>query len=80
MKLTKDEKILVLYSRMNKLVSTINYANEGKVWDDFWKLNINLGKYVYIDYYDPNTSYLEDMQARLSAIRGHLVSIHLISN
>lgn len=42
----------------------------GAIWDDFWSLSKEVR--VYIEYYDPDTSYEEDIMARYNAIGSYL--------
>lgn len=53
---------LIFYARLKKDFELI--------WDDFWNLSKQVD--VHIDYYDPDTSYEEDIMARYNAIGDYL--------
>lgn len=62
-----------VYYWMTKLIKSVDEAHGGdysEIWDDFWSLNKRVP--VSIDYYDPDTSYEEDIMARYNAIGEYL--------
>lgn len=58
-----------IYYWMTRLIKSVDeeYGDDySEIWDDFWALNKKVP--VFIDYYDPDTSYKEDIMARYNAI------------
>jgi hypothetical protein len=66
-------KVETIYNWMTRLIESVD-IEQGKdysdIWDDFWALNRRIP--VFIDYYDPDTSYEEDIMARYNAIGEYL--------
>lgn len=66
-------KVETIYNWMTRLIESVD-IEQGKdysdIWDDFWALNRRVP--VFIDYYDPDTSYEEDIMARYNAIGEYL--------
>lgn len=59
--------LMSLYVDIAKRKNDFNY-----IWDDFWELSDKISKYVTIDWYDPDTSYEEDIMARYNVIESYI--------
>lgn len=59
-----------IYYWMTQLIESVYEGDYSEIWDDFWSLNKKVP--VSIDYYDPDTSYEEDIIARYNAIGEYL--------
>lgn len=60
-----------IYDRMRSLIFYARFKKDFElIWDDFWELSKDIE--VHIDYYDPDTSYEEDIMARYNAIGDYL--------
>lgn len=69
-------KVETIYNWMTRMISTVDEVHEGdysEIWEDFWALNRRVP--VFIDYYDPDTSYEEDIMARYNAIGEYLYGL-----
>jgi hypothetical protein len=58
-----------VYRCMESLIESSN-DDYSDIWVEFWKLSNRIG--VHIDWYDPDTSYEEDIMARYNAIGAYL--------
>lgn len=59
--------LMTLYVDIAKRKDDFNY-----IWDDFWGLSGKISNYVTISWYDPDTSYEEDIMARYDAIKSYI--------
>lgn len=70
---TDLSEVIRLYHDMKTLVSVAQkYEDFGGIWDKFWGISKDIGAIVHIEYYDPDTTYEEDIMARFNAIRDYL--------
>lgn len=60
-----------LFQEMKTLVEDPNTDFSDK-WDDFWELSSDISDIVLIDWYDPDTTYEEDIMARYRAVKEHI--------
>lgn len=66
-----DLSLRTIYRQMGSLIQYANVRGDyGAIWDEFWSLS--KGVRVYIEYYDPDTTYEEDIMARYAAIGRYL--------
>ena len=61
-------------SLFNRMTALIFMVEEGvcdwhEIWDEFWRLDKELSKYWKVEYYDPDTSYEEDIMARYNSYK-----------
>ncbi|AUR94323.1 hypothetical protein NVP1193O_192 [Vibrio phage 1.193.O._10N.286.52.C6] len=60
------------FNKMTNLIAATEPEDFGDIWDEFWGLSQQVSKIVYIDYYDPDTTYFEDIMARYDSINEYL--------
>ena len=71
--MTGLQRLKITFKKMGKLLEGCTCEDDYQlVWEDFWGLNKSVN--VSIHYYDPDTSYMEDILARYYAIGAYLES------
>jgi hypothetical protein len=64
--------VLDTVQAMNEMVDSCKCEEDFEtIWDDFWELSSFVDDFVHIEYYDPDTSYEEDILYRMSAIKAY---------
>lgn len=65
--MSRYKKVKAIYKRMQKLVDDPHTEFADK-WDDFWVMSQEVVLIADISWYDPDTSYEEDIMSRYTAI------------
>ena len=60
------------FNKMTNLIDSTEPEDFGDIWDEFWELSQEISKIVRIEYYDPDTTYFEDIMARYDSIKAYL--------
>lgn len=64
--MNRYKKVKILHNLMRDLIDeNTEFADK---WEDFWRLSQRVVIVVDIDWYDPDTSYEEDIMSRFNAI------------
>lgn len=60
------------FNLMTELLDGVAPEDYDEIWDEFWGLSKRVSHYASIEWYDPDTTYYEDITARYSAISEYL--------
>ena len=64
------EDLVYLYKLLDSLVGQAYIKdNWDEIWDEFWKISKQLQEFWDVEYYDPDTTYKEDILARFNSFK-----------
>lgn len=62
------------FNLMTDLLDEVEPEDYDRVWDEFWTLSSLVSNIKYIEWYDPDTTYYEDITNRYLAIKEYLAT------
>ena len=60
------------FQQMTNLIEGLEPEDFGGIWDEFWTLSGLVDNIKHIEWYDPDTTYFEDIMARYDPIKAYL--------
>lgn len=66
-------KGMATFQAMKDLVDSCQCEEDYEIiWDNYWELSLILSEYIPINYYDPDTTYMEDILANYNTFKNKL--------